>query len=236
MNGVIDKKMQEMNTIRPGDVYKYNCGNDQGYGYMIPVKTSKGWDFIDTYQLGIPLRRGEGETGADASIRQIIELGCTEHDGYVRHATSSFYYHNVHYTRNEVPYNLHLIFNLNDYKVMSNRECDDYDDKDVVKFVPLYFEQNYSWHFGKTFGLCFVRKNAEKSPVNEFKSLLSEVSGSVTEPSAWMRQTGSVAPLRTMCPNCPWYEPKCCNDGNSWTRKHMQDENDKLIVNCFIQR
>lgn len=152
---------------------------------MIPVKTSKGWDFIDTYQLGIPLRRGEGETGADASIRQIIELGCTEHDGYVRHATSSFYYHNVHYTRNEVPYNLHLIFNLNDYKVMSNRECDDYDDKDVVKFVPLYFEQNYSWHFGKTFGLCFVRKNAEKNPVNEFKSLLSEVSGSVTEPSAW---------------------------------------------------
>lgn len=25
---------------------------------------------------------------------------------------------------------------------------------------------------------------------------------------AWMRQTGSIAPLRASCPNCPWYEPK----------------------------
>ncbi len=38
-------------TIRAGDVYKYRCVNDQGYGYMISVKTSKGWDFIDTYQI-----------------------------------------------------------------------------------------------------------------------------------------------------------------------------------------
>ena len=28
-------------TIRPGDVYEYSCGNNQGYGYMVPVKTSK---------------------------------------------------------------------------------------------------------------------------------------------------------------------------------------------------
>lgn len=25
---------------------------------------------------------------------------------------------------------------------------------------------------------------------------------------AWMRQTGSIAPLRASCPNCPWFEPK----------------------------
>ena len=35
-------KREEANevSIRPGDVYEYSCGNDQGYGYMIPVKTS----------------------------------------------------------------------------------------------------------------------------------------------------------------------------------------------------
>lgn len=27
-------------AIRPGDVYEYRCDNDQGYGYMIPVKTT----------------------------------------------------------------------------------------------------------------------------------------------------------------------------------------------------
>lgn len=173
------------NTIRPGDVYKYRCGNDQGYGYMIPVKTSKGWDFIDTYQLGVPWRKKEGETGVDASIRQIIELGCDEHDGYVSRVTSSFYYHNVHYMNDKIPYGLRLLFNLNDYEAASEHECNDYDDDDVIKFVPLYFEQNYNWRFGKTLGLCFIRKNAEKSPINEFKNLLSEVSDSITEPSVW---------------------------------------------------
>ena len=66
--------------IMPGDVYEYRCGNDQGYGYMIPVKTSNGCDFIDTYQLDNPWLQ-DGETKDEASIRRIIELGNSEHDG-----------------------------------------------------------------------------------------------------------------------------------------------------------
>ena len=173
------------NIIMPGDVYKYNCGNDQGYGYMIPVKTSKGWDFIDTYHLGIPWRK-DGETGDGASIRRIIELGYGKHDGYVRNATSSFYYCNAHFNNTEVPYGLRLVFNLGDYSVVSNRECEDYDSSDVVVFVPLYREQHFHWGSGRTRGLCFVKKDAKKSPVNEFKSLLADASRSITEPSAWM--------------------------------------------------
>lgn len=170
-------------SIMPGDVYEYSCGNDQGYGYMVPVKTSKGWDFIDTYQLNIPWLQ-DGETKDEASIRRIIELGTSEHDGYVSRATSSFYYSNAHFGKVEVPYNLRLMFNLNDYDVASRRECDNYDSDDVILFVPLYFEQHYSWDYGKTFGLCFVRKDAEKSLVNEFRSLLAEASSSIVKPHA----------------------------------------------------
>lgn len=169
------------NTIRPGDVYKYRCDNDQGYGYMIPVKTSKGWDFIDTYQLGVPWRN-DGETGDNASIRQIIELGHGEHDGYVNRATSSFYYRNAHFGETKVPYGLHLAFNLSDYNIASRRECENYNYNDVVYNVPLYREQHYSWNYGKAFGLCFVRKGAKKSLINEFKSLLAEAHSSITAP------------------------------------------------------
>ena len=175
--------MTSKDPIRPGDVYEYLCGNDQGYGYMVPVKTSKGWDFIDTYQLGIPYRK-DGETGDDASIRRIIELGHGEHDGYVSQATSLFYYHNVHLRKVGVPDGLRLALNLSDYGVASSRECVDYDDGDVVMFVPLYFEQHYSWHSGRALGLCFVRKGAEKNPVTVFRNLLAEASGSIIKPSA----------------------------------------------------
>lgn len=173
------------NTIMPGDVYEYSCGNDQGYGYMIPVKTSKGWDFIDTYHLGIPWRK-DGESDDDASIRRIIELGHGKHDRYVRNATSSFYHCNAHFNNTEVPYGLRFVFNLGDYSVVSNRECEDYDSSDVVVFVPLYREQHFHWDSGRTRGLCFVKKDAKKTPVNEFKSLLADALRLITEPSAWM--------------------------------------------------
>lgn len=178
-------KREEANgdLIRPGDVYKYSSRNDQGYGYMIPVKTSSGWDFIDTYQLDIPLRK-DGETGDDASIRRIIELGHGEHDGYVSRSTSMFYHRNAYLKKTAVPYGLRLAFNLNDYDATSSRECDDYDDSDVVYYVPLYREQHYSWNFGRALGLCFVRKGAEKDRVNEFRSLLGEASGSIVTPYA----------------------------------------------------
>lgn len=29
---------------------------------------------------------------------------------------------------------------------------------------------------------------------------------------AWMRQTGSIAPLRASCPNCPWFNRDCMRD------------------------
>ena len=61
---------------------------------------------------------------------------------------------------------------------------DDYDSGDVIIFVPLYFEHHYNWNFGRALGLCFVRKDAEKSPVNEFRSLLEEASSSIVEPYA----------------------------------------------------
>lgn len=169
-------------TIRPGDVYEYSCINNQGYGYMVPVKTSDGWDFIDTYHLDIPFQK-DGETRDRASIRRIIELGHGEHDGYVTRVTSSFYHTNAYFGRAEVPNGLRLLFNLDDYDVATRRECYDYDSGDVIAFVPLYREQHFDWGSGRTLGLCFVREGAKKSPVNEFRSLLADAYSSIVEPS-----------------------------------------------------
>lgn len=68
------KTMTGDDSIRPGDVYAYRCYNDQGYGIMVPVKTSDGWDFIDTYHLHSTSMK-PGETLDEASVRNIIELG-----------------------------------------------------------------------------------------------------------------------------------------------------------------
>jgi hypothetical protein len=175
-------------AIRPGDVYEYRCGNDQGYGYMVPVKTSSGWDFIDTYHLDIPWKK-DGETKDRASIRRIIELGHGEHDGYVRRATSEFYHHNARLGRAEVPHGLRLAFNLSDYDVASRRECDDYDSDDVIVYVPLYREQHFDWHSGRTLGLCFVRKGAKKSTSHEFRSLIADAYSSIVYPCIGIADT-----------------------------------------------
>lgn len=175
--------MEVDSHIRPGDVYEYSCGNDQGYGYMVPVKTSEGWDFIDTYHLNAPWHEN-GETSTEASVRQVVELGNAEHDGYVRRQVSNFYYHNVLYGAQEKPSRLRLLFNLGDYDVAYRRECENYNKADVIIDVPLYCEQNFNWASGRTCGLCFVRKGVKRSPVNEFRSLLHEASGSITDPYA----------------------------------------------------
>lgn len=95
-----------------------------------------------------------------------------------------FYHRNAYLKKTAVPYGLRLAFNLNDYDATSSRKCEDYDDSDVVYYVPLYREQHYSWNFGRALRLCFVRKGAEKDRVNEFRSLLREASGSIVTPYA----------------------------------------------------
>ena len=175
-------------TIRPGDVYEYRCGNDQGYGYMVPVKTSSGWDFIDTYHLNFPSMKN-GESGDEASIRRIIELGHGEHDGYVSRVTSGFYYENAYFKRTKVPDGLRLLLNIDDYDVVSRRECYDYDSGDVIAYVPLYREQHFDWDSGRTLGLCFVRKGAKKSPAREFRSLISDAYASLVYPCIGIADT-----------------------------------------------
>lgn len=177
--------MASDNGIRPGDVYEYRCDNGHGYGYMVPVRTSSGWDFIDTYQLGIP-RRKDGETGEEASVRRIIELGHGEHDGYVSRVVSDFYYKNAIFNCKTVPSRLTLLFNVNDYDVISRREARDFDDDDVAIFVPMYMEQHFDWGSGRTLGLCFVRKGAVRSLAREFNSLCNDASQQLTMPSVGM--------------------------------------------------
>lgn len=173
------------NGIRPGDVYAYHCDNGRSYGIMVPVKTSKGWDFIDTYHLDSPSKK-PGETFDEASVRRIIELGTGEHDGYVSMVVSGFYYRNAIFNCKAVPSRLTLLFNVSDYDILSRQEARDFDDDDVVIFVPMYGEQHYDWGSGRTLGLCFVRKGAVRSLSREFNSLCCDAWQQMTMPCVGM--------------------------------------------------
>lgn len=173
--------MASDNVIRPGDVYAYRCYNNQGYGIMVPVKTSRGWDFIDTYHLGPPTMK-PGETLDDASVREITKLGSGEYDGYVSRVVSNFYHKNAILHCEEVPSRLTLLFNVSDYDVISRREVRDFDDDDVETFIPMYREQHFDWGSGRTLGLCFVRKGAVKSLAREFNSMCVDAWQELTMP------------------------------------------------------
>lgn len=176
---------QSEGIIRPGDVYAYRCGNDQGYGIMVPVKTSRGWDFIDTYHLHSTSMK-PGETLDEASVRNIIELGSGEYDGYVSRVVGDFYHKNAIFHCEEVPSRLTLLFNVGDYDVISRREARDFDDDDVEIFIPMYREQHFDWGSGRTLGLCFVRKGAVRSLAREFNSLCVDAWQQMTMPSVGM--------------------------------------------------
>lgn len=174
--------MTSDSCIRSGDVYAYRCDNDQGYGIMIPVKTSRGWDFIDTYYLHSPAMK-PGETSDEASVREIIELGSSEYDGYVSRVVSDFYYKNAIFRCEEVPSRLTLLFNVSDYDIISRREARYFDDDDVEIFIPMYGEQHFDWSTGRTLGLCFARKCAVRSLAREFNSMCDDAWQQLTMPS-----------------------------------------------------
>lgn len=161
-------------TVRPGDIYQHHFGNDQSYGYSIPVKTSRGWDLIDTYQLSSPSWQN-GEGSDKASVRRIIELASTEHDFYAPRCASNFYHQNI--TRNVTcPLESYvLVCNLNDFNISSDREAADYDPDDVLKHIPLYFEQHYSWNLGHTLGLTFVKKDAQPKSEQKLKAFINDI-------------------------------------------------------------
>ena len=175
--------MSDDDYILPGNVYEYYCDNDQGYGYMVPVRTSDGWDFIDTYHLDIPATKSD-ETSDEASVRRITELGFGEHDGFVRDRLSNFYYHNASFHKRTVPCRLTLAFNVNDYDITSRRKAGDFDDDDVLMDVPMYREQHFDWDSGRARGLCFVRKGAKESARNEFDNLCYDAVRSFVTPSS----------------------------------------------------
>lgn len=179
--------MASDNGIRPGDVYSYRCDNYQGYGIMVPVKTSDGWDFIDTYHLHSTSMK-PGETLDEASVRNIIELGSSEHDGYVSRVVGDFYHKNAILHCETVPSRLTLMFNVSDYDIVSRREARDFDDGDVAIFIPMYREQHFDWGSGRTLGLCFVRKGAARSLAREFYFLCADAWQELTMPGVGMAE------------------------------------------------
>lgn len=80
------------------------------------------------------------------------------------------------------------MFNVSDYDIISRREARDFDDDDVAIFIPMYREQHFDWDSGRTLGLCFVRKGAERSLAREFYFLCVDAWQELIMPGAGMAE------------------------------------------------
>ena len=160
-------------NVRPGDIYEHHFSNNQAYGYSVPVKTSREWDLIDTYQLSHPSYK-DGET-LDPSVRRVIELAITDHDFYASRCANDFYHRNIVCNVTSPREDYVLVGNLDDFRIGSDREADDYDLTDVLRYIPLYFEQHYSWNFNRAMGLTFIKKEARPKPERKLKAFLADI-------------------------------------------------------------
>lgn len=153
-----------------GAVYRktYNNRNDQHYYYYIPVaiKENDGtikYRMVDTYMIPRPSFMSTLETEYDRKIWFLEQANCGEKSWEMFHGSSGYYYKN-HY---DIPSleldenDWELIADLHDYRIISDDETREYLDEDLVKYLPLWWEDNYRWGSGRV-GSCFVKKNAKK--------------------------------------------------------------------------
>lgn len=151
-----------------GAVYRRKTNdshNDQHYYCYIPVayKTEDGvikYKMVDTYMIR---NTCWADTSYDKKIWFLEQANCGETSSKIYYDHRNYYYQN-YYTIDSLELNedeWELIADLHDYRIISDDETRNYLQEDLVKYLPLWNEDNYRWGSGRV-GSCFVKKNAKK--------------------------------------------------------------------------
>lgn len=158
-----------------GGIYKrkhesHAYGDDQWYGYYIPVAIKHGdktlYKMVDTYTVkrtNISLRG----TDMESRLWLLEQANCGETSYGIFYGHNDFYYQNfVELGSDNLDENeWELVADLHDYELVSDNESSHYLKQDLLECVPLWFEDSYRAGSGFSYvvGRTYVKKGAKKN-------------------------------------------------------------------------
>ena len=150
---------------------------DQRYEYWIPAVANGNIYMVNTYQIeNVP----HGVT--QESFEKIADIFAGAGDGgsSIVHSSSGYYYQSRTKLSEENVGLFEFVADLRDYKVISEREANDYLEEDILENVRLYHEHAYPY------GITLVKKNAVKNVSKQITAIIWEVMNKSSKPSvAW---------------------------------------------------
>lgn len=173
-----------MSAIKAGWLYSGPYMSEQSQGWYVPVMDKDGTlKLVDTYV--IQSCYSEHDKNVSAMTAAILEMG-TEPHPYVFSRVLSNYYHGsrfIYHVGDELPEDFEEVCYLPEWEYVSDREAEDYEPRDVIWYVQLYFEHGYRWH-GYGHGVCLKRKGAVKSFDRQLDAAIADAHRSMTYPNA----------------------------------------------------
>lgn len=164
--------------VKPGDVFRVSRSlwdNNQAYNIAVPFLLEDGsWGMQDTYQ--IPYYGGtDGQSKYDAAADYINTVATDKEIGERRYQLLGENYYHSNKCKLEGKENyFELVFNVNEYEYVSDTDSFRYPNDDIVRYVKLYHEHGYSWHYGDV-GISVKRKGSKILPYLDFMVATSEM-------------------------------------------------------------
>ena len=182
----LDKKLifggiYKATTVVP-DRYRDQL-NDQKYGYFVPVcvekKGIKKYYMIDTYEIDSNYSYGEENSQYNNIVNNLVNMENHETGNWAYHqAVCNYYYNNtVEVTLSNIN-TFNLIADLKDYMPISDREAENYLEKDVLRYVKLWWECKYPY------GYTLVRKNAKEDISKKIDAKINDIMSCIKFPKA----------------------------------------------------
>ena len=157
--------------------------NDQKYGFFVPVCIEsngvKRYYMIDTYEIDSSYSYGNEQTRYDTIVNKFINMKNPKVGYNVYHyAVFNYYYNNtVEVTTSNID-TFKLIADLREYRPISNRDAENYLEKDVLRNVMLWWECKYPS------GYTLVRKEAKENFSRKIDAKIHDIMSYIKFPKA----------------------------------------------------
>lgn len=172
-----------MSAIKAGWLYSGPYRDEQSQGWYVPVMDKDGTlKLVDTYV--IEGSYSKHDKNVSAMTDAIFEMGTEPHPYVFSRVLSNYYYGRqcIYHVDDELPEGFEEVCYLPEWEYVSDREAEDYEPRDVIWYVQLYFEHGYKWH-GYSHGVCLKRKGAAKSFDRQLDAAIADAHRSMTYPS-----------------------------------------------------
>lgn len=172
-----------MSAIKAGWLYSGPFRDEQSQGWYVPVMDKDGTlKLVDTYV--IKSCYSKNDKNVSAMTDAILEMGTEPHPYVFSRVLNDYYYGSrcIYHVGDELPEGFEEVCYLPEWEYVNDREAEDYDPRDVIWYVQLYFEHGYRWH-GYSHGVCLRRKGAMKSFDRQLDAAIADAHRSMKYPS-----------------------------------------------------